>query len=272
MFGTNFDHGTIRKYYAYFASIFSDVYIDRTLANGTKTARIHVPIHFAKKDKALSRVQEDPTIDRKDAIFVPVMSFDMIDLRYSAGRVGPNMNRTSHRTSDVNQFYNTYTAAPYDFHFQLSIMVKNVNDGLKIVEQIIPYFRPDVTASLEIIPEMGIFHDIPIILTQIAEDDKIPDDYKERVTRIWVLDFVLQGVLYGPTKTTPIIKFANVIFTGVGASGNVGDNPFLKVTTQPGLTANGLPTTNVNNSVSYLTISIDDNYGYVITSTPLQGN
>jgi hypothetical protein len=268
MFGTQFDHGTIRKYYAYFASMFSEVFIDRSLPDGTKTARIHVPIHFAKKEKALTRVMDDPKIDKKDAIFVPIMAFDMIDMRPNPKRHVPTMNRVAHRSEDVNKFYNAYAPAAYDFHFRLYVMVKNVNDGLKIVEQIVPYFRPDVTAKLEIIPEMELIHDIPVILTSVSEEDTISPDYNERVTRIWVLDFVLQGVLYGPVKQSPIIKFANVVFTGV-ASENLLDNPFAQTTTQPGLTVDGQPTANAAASIPYLNISVDDDFGYIVINKSL---
>lgn len=270
MFGTSYNNEIMRKYFAYFSSLFSGIYVDRETAEGELTARIKVPIHYAKKEHALTRVHDNPDIDRPDAIFVPVMAFDLVDMRYNGERKSPTMNRNAKKVEgNPNAFWTAFVPVQYDFHFQLVIMVKNVNDGLKIVEQIVPWFTPDIAAKLEILPDMGIVHECPLILDSISSQDDVPQAYAERITRLWVLDFTLQGVLYGPVKKVPIIKFTNVEFTGVDPSSNVESTPFHRTTSQPGLTANGEPTSNSSLSVPYLTIYVDDDYGYIVQDTEL---
>lgn len=262
MFNDNFHWDTCRRYYTYFAALFSQVYVDRDQGSDQTqvNSRMKVPLHFAKMEHALERVQEDPSIIRQDAIVLPAMSFDMVDCKPNMSRHQPSRNRQAASIpADPNNFMVMHVPVPYDFHFRVSVLVKNINDGLKIIEQICPYFSPDYTASLELIPDMGIYQDVPVVLQSVAMDFDVPSDYKTRVTYIWVLDFVLQGVLFGPEKKWPVIKFANVDFF-------VADQPntvVLAVTSQPGLTANGQPTSDLANTVPYLTINVTSDYGYV---------
>lgn len=270
MFDTSFYHGTIRRYHAYFAALFSNVYVTRKTEDGDKTARIRVPIHYARRDKMLTRVQEDPAIDRKDAIFLPVMAFEMVDMRYRGERKSQTMSRIVRKTDDPDKFWITYSSVPYDFHFRLSLLVKNADDGLKVIEQIAPYFTPDLTTKLQIVPEMDVEHEITLVLNSVVPEDDVGPNYRDRVTRIWVLDFTLQGYLYGPSKRAPVIKFANVQFNSMSSDGTLGQ-PFLRVTTRPGMTANGTPTTDPDESVPYMEISVDDDYDFIDERFPING-
>ena len=37
---------------------------------------------------------------------------------------------------------------PYDVSFELNVFVSNSDDGLQIIEQILPYFQPDYTVTM----------------------------------------------------------------------------------------------------------------------------
>lgn len=255
------NHDLIRKYIAYFAAVFANVYVRRnSLTDGSELARIKVPLHYAKVEHALERVIEDPNIDRKDAIVLPAMSYSLENLAYANDRHNATRNRFAVKLAgDPNRLGVMHAAAPYDFHFQLGVLVKNQADAFDIIEEIAAYFTPDFTATLQLIPEMNVTHEVPIVLEQTALDFQIPKEYEQRVTYMAVFDFVVQGFLYGPEKKWPLIKFANV-------SINVdGSTPALSAITTPGLTANGQPTSDANSSVNYLTIYVDDDYGYVET-------
>ncbi len=272
MFKDNFHHDTIRRYYTYFAALFSNVVIDRELDDGSLTARFKVPLHFAKMEHALQRVNEDPEHTRPAAIVLPAMAYDLIDMKYNGARHQASRNRQAvYLPDDPNKFAVMHVPVPYDFHFRLAIMVKNIDDGLKIIEGICPYFTPDYTARLEMIPEMGVYQDVPVVLESAAMEFEVPQEYKERVTYIWVMDFTLQGYLYGPIKKWPVIKFANISLFIDGAG--TANTPVLTVTTTPGLTANGESTTDPAETVDYLTISVNDPYGYVtqVNNSPFQG-
>lgn len=75
---------------------------------------------------------------------------------------------------------NLYAPAPYDIEFQLNIMTKHTEDGSKIIEQIIPYFKPDVTVSVKIIDSLETYVDIPVILNNVSLEDSYERDFQTR--------------------------------------------------------------------------------------------
>jgi hypothetical protein len=275
MFGQQFYFQTIRKYVSLFGALFDDIIIERTDKNGHTSAIIKVPITYAPKEKMLARLQQDPNIDRPTAtLTMPFMSFEMTDVRYDSDRKLKTIQRTANQlTSDRSSLQYQYNPVPYNFGFRLYIMVKNIEDGTKIVEQILPYFTPDFTVTVELIPSMNELKDIPIVLHSIDQQDNYSGNFTERQSLIWTLEFVLKGYLYGPIKTTPIIKYAIVnYYTPEAPDGSLQDaigvaNAVSQTIDQPGLTANGQPTSNVAASIPVSQIQVTDDYGYVITKT-----
>jgi hypothetical protein len=192
------------------------------------------------------------------------MSWDFIDMAYAGDRHQTTKQRfTTPITADPNRVLVMHAPAPWDFHFQLAILVKNIDDGIKIVEQIAPYFTPDYTNKLELIPEMNVIQEIPVVLRSCSMDFDVPKEYRERCSFVWILDFVLQGYLYGPEKKWPLIKFSTVNWFVEGA--NTGNTIVLSTTAVPGLLANGQPanTATANQSLNALAIPITSDYSYL---------
>jgi hypothetical protein len=231
-----------------------------------------VPITYSAKDKMLARIQQDPNIDRPTAtIPLPLMTFELTSTTYDGDRKLPTINRSATKNANNSNIVNyQYNPVPYNFGFRLNILVKNAEDGTKIVEQILPFFTPDFTVTVQLIPQMNELKDIPVILNSISHEDTYSGDLKERQTLTWTLDFTLKGYLYGPIKTSKIIKYANVYFYTpsvpdgqlVAAVGNTANVSYIHI--QPGLTANGMPTSNAALSIPVADINITDDFGYVI--------
>lgn len=257
MFGHEFYHSLIRKYVTLFGTLFNDIYIQR------EGSIIKVPISYGPRDKVLARINGDPNLDRP-AIVLPRMSFEITDLYYNADRKLNTLHRTSVvNTTNPDRKSATYNPVPYDISFDLSIMVKNTEDGTRIVEQILPFFTPEWTATVELIPEMGITKDIPIVLDRVRMEDDYDQDFEQRRVLTWTLSFTLRGYLYGPVTASKVIKFTNVNLYANLTSNSAVTN----INIRPGLTANGTPTANVSESVSLDNIYPDDDYGYIVTIT-----
>ena len=203
-----FYYSTIRKYIVVFGSLFNNLIINRTDKSGNLTQIINVPLEYAEKEKMLTRVLSDPTIEREDAIILPVISFEIIYIVYDSERKMNTVGRMSNSLTDnsVNFFYNP---VPYDIHFTLNIYSKNNEDAAKIIEQILPFFTPDFTIRAFMFPNSPSI-DIPIILDGVKIDDTNDQSFKDRRILIWNLGFTLKGVFNGPQKTSPVINFANV--------------------------------------------------------------
>jgi hypothetical protein len=275
--GQQFYFQTIRKYVALFGTLFNDIHIERTDVNGNMTAFIKVPITYAPKEKMLARLQQDPNIDRPTATAtMPLMSFEMTDLRYDSDRKLKTIQRSANKITSANtpgSLNYQYVPVPYNFGFRLYIMVKNAEDGTKIIEQILPFFTPDYTVTVELIPSMNESKDIPIILNNISQNDTYDGQFTERQSLIWTIDFTLKGYLYGPINHSAIIKYAFVNYYAPKVpdgqlSTAVGNTPAISQTLDiPGLTSTGQPTSNASNSIPVNQIQVTDDFGYIITKT-----
>jgi hypothetical protein len=276
MFSTPFYFSLIRKYVILTGTLFNNIRITRTDKEGHVTSLLKVPISYAPKDKMLARVIQDPAVDRPTAtIPLPAISFEMGRMMYDGTRKLNTIHRIAVKDIDNNKLKYQYNPVPYNIEFKVYIYAKNAEDGTKIIEQILPYFTPDWTTTVNLIPEMNVTMDIPITLNNISYSDTYDGDFKERRAIIWTLDLVLKGYLYGPVRKSGIIKFINLNFYTPSVedgslSTAVGETPIAeKVTIQPGLIANGAPinyygqpNTNLG-TIPYNEIDATDDFGFI---------
>jgi hypothetical protein len=275
MFGSPFYFGLIRKYVILMGTLLNQIRITRTNTAGNVTALLRVPITYAPKDKMLARITQDPGLDAQTAVApLPMISFEMGKMVYDGSRKLNTIGKVSVKdATDADKFKYQYNPVPYNIDFKVFIYAKNAEDGTKIIEQILPYFTPDWTTTCNLIPEVNVTMDIPIILNNISYSDNYDGAYTERRAIIWQLDFVLKGYLYGPVKSSGIIKFVRTQFyipsTNTAAQGRGITQMAEKVTVQPGLDANGNPINyyggpNANTgTVPYIEINSDDDYGFI---------
>ena len=274
MLGSLFYWKISKKYVALFGSLFDDIHIERTLldAQGVPVPSqiIKVPLEYAPKMKTLARIVSDPTISRPDSILLPRMSFEMLDWQYDGSRKINTVGRIVRKGKDADHFYAQYNPVPYTITFALYVYCKNAEDGTKIIEQILPYFTPDFTLTVQLIPLTEVLMDIPITLNSVKCDDIYDGAFTTRRSLIWTLTFDLKGYFYGPVRHKPIIKFVetnlHVAPPGQSFADAIAANnqPLERVTVQPGMLANGVPTSNSVASVNAHIISVDNTYGYCI--------
>ena len=264
MFGSSFYHGSIRKYVTLFGTLFNDISIGRLDEDGVEYQVLQIPISYGPKEKVLARLNQDPGLDRKYAISLPRMAFEMTNMNYAPERKLLTINRSrAVNTSDASTLKYQYNPVPYDIMFSLYIMTKNAEDGARIVEQILPFFTPEWTASVNMVPEMNIMMDIPIILLDVVTQDIYEANFEERRTLMYTINFIMKGYIFGPVKKSAIINLANTNFFDTLTS-----NTLLESTSvEPGLMANGSPTANASLSVGADSIQANSNFGYVITKT-----
>ena len=214
MLGSTFYHQTIRKYVAVFGTLFNDINIERKNSSGVVVERLKVPLAYGPKQKWLLAIQET-TSDRKVvATRTPRMGFAMTGISYDSARklntIGRNVAaNTSSTTSNMTTMYNP---VPYNFDFQLFILVKNAEDGTQILEQVLPYFTPEFTVTVNTIPDMNIKADVPITLNSADVADEYEGDLSARRTITWTLSFTLKGFIYPNVTSGEIIKSIEVNF------------------------------------------------------------
>ena len=214
MLGSTFYHQTIRKYVAVFGTLFNDINIERKNSSGTVVEKLKVPLAYGPKQKWLLAVQ-DTTADRKVvATRTPRMGFAMTGVSYDTARklntIGRNV--AANTSSTTTNMVTMYNPVPYNFDFELFILVKNAEDGTQILEQILPYFTPEFTVTVNTIPDMNIKADVPIVLNSSSVADEYEGDLSTRRTITWTLSFVLKGFIYPNLTSGEIIKTIEVNF------------------------------------------------------------
>jgi len=202
-------HRIIRKVVIAFGNLFNDIKLSRYDANGVEQEHFLVPIVYGGKEKYVSRLEGDPNLDKKVQVTLPIMSFEMTNMSYDAGRkLNTNMKNTSN-SGETTKSLAVYNPVPFDFDFSLLAYVRNIEDGAQLMEKILPYFTPDYTVNVNLVPEMGIVKQLPIILKGVSNEVDYEGDYNSKVRSIiWTLTFTVKGYLYGPVAETKIIKTA----------------------------------------------------------------
>lgn len=214
MFGTTFYHEHLRKYVVLFGTLFNDIYINRANSSGQVLSSMKVPISYSPKEKMIVRVDQDPNFERPVAIVLPRMGFEMTTMAYASERKLSSIKKFGVRqdnNNDENLKY-IYNPVPYDIGFSLYIAVKNTEDGTRILEQILPFFTPEWTATVNLIPDLNIKTDIPTILTSVTSQDIYDGDYTSRRALVWTLEFTMKGYIFGPVKESGVITLANTNF------------------------------------------------------------
>ena len=214
MLGSTFYHQTIRKYVAVFGTLFNDINIERKNSSGVVVEKLKVPLAYGPKQKWLLAVQ-DTTADRKVvATRTPRMGFAMTGVSYDSARklntIGRNV--AANTSSTTTNMITMYNPVPYNFDFQLFILVKNAEDGTQILEQVLPYFTPEFTVTVNTIPDMNIKADVPITLNSADVADEYEGDLSARRTITWTLSFTLKGFIYPNVTSGEIIKSIEVNF------------------------------------------------------------
>ena len=105
-----------------------------------------------------------------------------------------------------------FVPVPYDIAMSLHIMVRNMEDGLQIVEQILPHFTPEFTVTLTELSDLNIKRDIPIVLQGITKEEEYEGEFATRRVLTWTLDFLAKAYFYGAVNKdgSKIIKTAQI--------------------------------------------------------------
>lgn len=256
-----FYNKTTRKYVSLFGSYFNQLKVCRTDATGTVVHDFIVPISYAPWQKVLSKVQQDGARETNQAIVLPRISFDITGIAYDAERkISPTRKmRKTVKDGDTGSRNFVYAGQPYNFEFGLYIMAKYNEDAIQLVEQIVPFFRPDLTNTATIIEGLDPL-DIPLVLNDVTSEEIYEGNYEERQSILWTLNFTMKAWYFGPEREKKVIKFIDVdIATDTPVNTEFEEN----ISLQPGLTIAGDPTTDITQTVAYNTIEFDDDYGLI---------
>jgi hypothetical protein len=220
-----FYNEAIRKTVIIFGNLFKNIEIRQTNENNEVFFSGTVPIAYGPTQEFLARLREVPNLNKPVEITLPRMSFEIVGISYDSQRKLPTTTSFCSKAVDVSGLRKTYMPAPYNLSFELSIMTKHNDDILQIVEQILPYFQPNLKVSATVLDSIAEKRDLDIVLDNISMIDTYEGDLKDRRALIWTLKFTVKTFLFGPVSSqsldSQIIKSVSIGLV----SGDVSNSP-----------------------------------------------
>lgn len=202
-----FYHQLTRKYVILFGNMFNNILIKRVnKTTGLEIERFKVPIVYAPKEKYYARLRADPDLERPVQVVLPRMSFELTGFTYDASRKQNSLLRSGVAANTATRGATQYMGVPYDLSFDLQIYARNVDDGTHIIEQILPYFNPDYTVTVNTIPALGFLKDVPIVLNNVSNVIEHEGNFDAVRFVSWTLNFTMKANYYGPVQTPKIIR------------------------------------------------------------------
>jgi hypothetical protein len=243
-----FYNESIRKAIIVFGSLFNNIKIRQVNDEGEVFFQGKVPIAYAPTQKFLARLREVPDLNKPVQITLPRMSFEMIGLSYDSTR--KLTTTTSFCAKDINNnvLRKVSMPAPYNLNFELNIMTQHSDDMFQIIEQIIPYFQPNLKISATLLDSISEKKDLDIVLDNITKTDNFEGDFKERRALIYTLKFTIKTYIFGPIS-----------------SGSLDSQIIKKVSI--GLVAGELSTSPIRDVVSSSTPRAIQNYTGIVETT-----
>ncbi len=217
MLGRYYYHQIFRKSIIAFGTLFNNIVVKRKepgvkVPTGKDAIEAYkVPIQYGPYQKYLAIIEAEPDARRQGVqISLPRMSFEIKGLNYDGSRklTPTQFSRTVPKDADAKPGtqYSQYLPVPYNLEVELNILAKNQDDGLQIIEQILPSFHPSLNVSIEIIDVTHEERDIAIVLNGVGYTDDYEGDYATRRTLIWTLNFTVKTYLFGPVDTSKDIR------------------------------------------------------------------
>lgn len=207
-----FYHGSIRKLVVAFGSLFDEIYVSRTDDAGVEQKKIKVPISYGPKEKFYRKIVELDGSMHSIENFLPRIGFEITSMSYDTTRKLNSINKSYLARNEADSsLISAYSETPYTIEFSLSIMNRSIDDGYQILEQILPYFTPDFTITMNF-TEINKSVDVPIILTSISSTEDYEGDLETRRTITHTLSFQAKSFIFGPIRKSGLIKEIHLTF------------------------------------------------------------
>lgn len=211
---TPFYHGTIRSVIVTFGYLFSNVRFQRK--NGaTVEQTITVPIAYSQKEKWVHSIETVPEGGAGVYTSLPRMGFEITGYSYDSSRKLNKMNSVHCTVDDTRTVI--ATPVPYNVDISLYFATKTQEDGLQILEQILPAFTPEMIVKVNSVPALGITQDIPFVLNSVSVQDDYEGDFETRRFVTHTLTFTAKINLFSGVNDVGVITEveANVGVTNI---------------------------------------------------------
>ena len=207
MLGNYTYNKVIRKCVIAFGTLFNNIEVRKETGN-TTYQKMKVPLAYGPKQKFLARIEGQPDLNKKVAITLPRISFELVGITYDGSRKLSPI--TTDFAKDGRNIRKTFTPVPYNLEFSLSILSKTNDEALEITEQMLPIFQPSYNVTIKIIDDINEYRDVPIVLNSLNYSDEYEGNFDQRKLTTIDANFTMKAYIFGPTSTGKPIKKAKV--------------------------------------------------------------
>jgi hypothetical protein len=234
-----FYHSHLRKIVHAFGTLFNDIEIQRKDDNGNVIQTIKVPFSYAPKELWVTRLQQDPNPEDPERanhlqVVLPRMAYEMKTMKYDNSRklqsVGQNVQV---KTGDETILLTQFNPVPWNIDFSVYVMSRNIDDSLQIIEQVLPFFEPDFSITIQEMPEMNILRDVPVVFQGIDSDIVYEGGLDKTRVGIWTLNFVAKASLYQPIRNVKVIRDSTTNIIVETTDQTRGGKAIINVTPEP---------------------------------------
>tara|TARA_Y100000592_G_scaffold36379_1_gene57716 strand:+ start:1388 stop:2233 length:846 start_codon:yes stop_codon:yes gene_type:complete len=232
MLGTYYYHEIIRKTIVAFGTLFNNMIVKHQDANGTIVDEKRVPLAYGPAAKFIARLDQQPDLNKMVAITLPRMSFEMTSIAYDSSRKA-GITQTFKAVGNDDKLKRVFLPVPYNIGFELSLLTKLNDDALQVVEQILPFFQPSFSVTIDLISSIGEKRDVPITLQNVTFQDDYEGDFTTRRALIYTFQFVAKTYLYGPITENPEGLIKKVIVDQYASTDTVNAKREMRYTVTP---------------------------------------
>lgn len=198
MFGNYFYNEHTRRAVSVFGTLFNNLHVVKTDGSGNALSRIKVPLSYGPREKFLSRIRNEERLnDPKLAIKLPRMSFEITSLSYDETTRLTRGTKYTIPGSTPGSKKTMFYPSTYTLEFELNIISRHTDDALQILEQILPFFQPEYTVTVNEV-DNNFKSDMPFVLTGVSMSDDYEGEYTARRSLIYTLSFQTRIKYYGP--------------------------------------------------------------------------
>lgn len=193
--------GTTKKIIVAFGSIFDNIVIA-----GDHGDDLRVPLFYSPREKFIDNRNQNPDIESTAYnIIYPAIGFEITGINFAPERhLNPLQKIEDRMIGDTNKMQ--FNRVPYDITFSLTVGARRFEESLKIVEQILPYFTPELTLTIMDREDYNLKTNVSFILNSTGLDMAYEGSYDQQRTIFWDMQITAKAFYYAPSHATERIK------------------------------------------------------------------
>lgn len=202
---------TTRNLIVALMDMFNNINVKRYEKDKTTVIKsFHVPLRFGPADSIFMTQKEHENCDKYYLTF-PRMGLSWNSMDYASDRVYGADELRHHYDKEIGlqnmeSFWEDVNPTPFDFGFTLHVRTNSFKDFVQIIEQIYPYFNPDLYLRIKEFSFLNLERDIQVTIGSMSPDfsTELSQDQKRRVN--CDIPITCKAFLMRPLSNLKIIK------------------------------------------------------------------